>query len=160
MSQRYEDRAGCSARSRPNATGMTLIELLVAVTIVGILGAIGYPSYVDYLTRTNRNIAKTVLLQVADRQEQFFADNKTYAANLTDLGYTVNGFAVDESGTEVPVGSADRLYTVTLTNTTPVTYTANAAPQLRQATNDVKCQTLSLTHTGMRSQTGAGTDCW
>jgi type IV pilus assembly protein PilE len=140
--------------------GMTLIELLVAVAIVGILGSLAYPSYVQYMTRTKRSVGKSLLLQVADRQEQFFANNKSYAADLTALGFPANGFMVDDKGEVVADGSADRLYRITLTNTGALTYTVNAAPQLKQATDDARCQTLTLTHTGVRGQTGPSDDCW
>lgn len=139
---------------------MTLIELMVAVAIVGILASLAYPSYVQYITRTKRSVGKSLLLQVADRQEQFFANTKSYAADLTALGFPANGFMVDDEGDVVPDASPDRLYRISLTNTGPFTYTVNAAPQMKQARDDVNCQTLTLTHTGMRSQTGASTDCW
>ena len=51
-----------------------------------------------------------MLLQVADRQEQFFADNKRYATNLTQLGYVANGFMIDDQGAYVVDGDANRLY--------------------------------------------------
>lgn len=147
-------------KSSHRQSGVTLMELLVAVAIIGILSAVAYPSYTQYVTRTNRAAAQSVLLQVADRQEQFFADNKTYASDLTDLGYASNGFMVDETGAEVSTGSTDRLYSITLTNTSALTFTANAAPQLVQATRDDTCQTLTLMHTGARGQTGTGDNCW
>jgi type IV pilus assembly protein PilE len=141
-------------------SGVTLMELLVTVTIVGILGAIAYPSYTQYITRTKRAVGKSMLLQVADRQEQFFADNKRYATNLTQIGYAANGFMIDDQGAYVVDGDANRLYQVSLTNATVTTFTANAAPQLRQATQDTDCQTLTLTHRGLKGQTGPSTNCW
>jgi type IV pilus assembly protein PilE len=145
---------------RRNVAGVTLLELLVTVGIVGILAAVAYPSYLQYVIRSNRSIAKSALLQVADRQEQFFADNKRYAADLTQLRYPANGFMVNNDGTPVAAAAADRLYAISLTNTSATTFTVNAAPQLQQATKDTLCQTLTLTHTGRRGQTGASTDCW
>lgn len=147
------------ARTRRIA-GVTLIELLVAITIVGILAAIAYPSYTQYVTRANRAAAKSVLLRVADRQEQHFADNKSYAADLTQLGYGANGFMIDDQGAEVGASDPDRIYEITLTNTSATTYTAEAAPQLYQASEDTACGTLTLTHSGTRSQTGSSDDCW
>jgi type IV pilus assembly protein PilE len=147
---------------RPHArmAGVTLLELLVTVAIVGILGAIAYPSYTNYVMRTNRVVGKSLLLQVADRQEQFFADNKRYTTDLTQLGYNANGFMVDDQSAYVPDADANRLYRISLTNATATTFTANAAPQLNQATRDTNCQTLTLTHRGLKGQTGPSTDCW
>ncbi|MBN1239360.1 MAG: prepilin-type N-terminal cleavage/methylation domain-containing protein [Gammaproteobacteria bacterium] len=138
--------------------GVSLLELLVAVAIVGILGSIAYPSYVRYVVRANRAVAKTVLVQVADRQEQYFADNKRYANDLTQLGYQSNGFMVDDGGATVAAGDPNRIYQITLSNLSAVTFTASAAPQQAQASRDTECQTLTLTHTGARG--GASANCW
>ena len=147
-------------RLRRNVAGVTLLELLVVVTIVSILAAVGYPSYLQYIVKSNRAIAKAALLQVADRQEQFFADNKRYAADLTGLRYPTNGFMVNNDGGFVAATAPDRLYAISLTNTSATTFTVNAAPQLQQATGDALCGTLTLTHTGVRAQTGSSTECW
>ena len=40
-----------------NQAGMTLIELMVAVCIVGILTMIAYPNYSTYVVRSKRNLA-------------------------------------------------------------------------------------------------------
>lgn len=147
-------------RSKARLAGVSLLELMVVVAIVGILGAIAYPSYVQYITRANRSAAKSTLLQVADRQEQYFADNKRYAADLTQLGYATNGFMIDDQRAVVAAADGDRIYAISLTDTSATTYTANAAPQLSQAARDGRCQTLTLTHAGQRGQTGASDECW
>ena len=76
-----------SVQSRP-AIGFTLIELLIAVAILGILTAIAYPSYTQYLLRAGRSEATSSLLEAMERQEQFYRNNLTYTAKLTDLGYS------------------------------------------------------------------------
>jgi len=149
-----------SRRSPTALKGFTLIELLVVVAIIGLLATIGYPSYTQYIVRANRSVAKSVLLQVADRQEQFFANRKTYAANLTDLGYTANVFAVDDAGATVPIADTDSIYSLSLTNITATTFTVNAAPQHIQAARDGSCQTMTFTHAGDKDQTGAADNCW
>jgi len=158
------NRIQTTAKNSPVASsrqhGATLLEIMVVVAIIALIASIGYPSYMGYITRANRTAAKSLLLQVADRQEQFFANNKRYADDLTDLGYPANGFMINDQGAATAAAADDRVYAIRLTNTTPLTYTVNAAPEQRQATHDAQCQTLTLTHTGIRSQTGASTECW
>ena len=146
--------------AREKTRGFSLIEVLVAMTIIAILAAIAYPSYTNYVTRTKRNGAKSFLVRVADRQEQFFLDNKRYAPNLSGLGLAADVVGVSENGDELPAGDADRVYLVTLANTSATTYTVAAVPQLAQAKYDTECGTLSLTHAGQRNQSGTGTNCW
>lgn len=64
--------------------GFTLIELMVAVIIVGILAAIAYPSYRNYMVQTRRSDAMIALTQLASQQERFFTrcDPAHYAANI------------------------------------------------------------------------------
>ena len=145
---------------RNHQRGATLLEIMVVVAIIAIVASIGYPSYMGYVTRSNRTAAKSLLLQIADRQEQFFANNKRYTDDLTDLGYATNGFMINDQGALTAPAADDRVYGMFLTNATPVTYTVNAGPQLRQAGHDAQCLTMTLTHAGMRSQTGPSTDCW
>ena len=66
--------------------GVTLIELMVVAGIVALLAAIAYPSYDRYVVRSKRAVAQNALLQIADRQQQFFMDNKRYAADVTWQG--------------------------------------------------------------------------
>jgi type IV pilus assembly protein PilE len=71
--------------------GFTLIELMIAVAIVGILVAIAYPSYTNSLIKGNRANAKAFLMSVATKQQQFLLDNRAYAtkAELTAAGLAV-----------------------------------------------------------------------
>jgi len=142
------------------SSGVTLLELLIVLVIVAILGAVGYPSYLDYITRSNRAVAKGMMVMIADRQEQFFADNKRYAANLTELGFAANAFMIDDQGTAVADDDGERLYGISLTNTSATTFTVNAAPELRQATHDTQCGTLTLAQGGLRGTSGGGDRCW
>jgi type IV pilus assembly protein PilE len=71
--------------------GFTLVELLVAMAIVGIIALFAYPSYEAYIVRSNRAAAQSVLLDVAQRQQQYLLDNRSYAtwAQITAAGLTV-----------------------------------------------------------------------
>lgn len=66
--------------------GFTLIELMVVIAIVGILSAVAYPSYVSHLRKGHRADAQAYLMDLAQRQNQYFTDSRTYAADVTTLG--------------------------------------------------------------------------
>ncbi|ENM5926070.1 prepilin-type N-terminal cleavage/methylation domain-containing protein [Vibrio mimicus] len=44
--------------------GMTLIELMIAVVVVGILAAISYPSYTKYVVESYRTMAKADMAKI------------------------------------------------------------------------------------------------
>jgi type IV pilus assembly protein PilE len=140
--------------------GVTLIELLVVVAIVAFLSAIAFPSYDRYIVRTKRAVAQNVLMQVADRQQQFFMDNKRFAANLANLGFGANPFVVDDDGAATVAGDPDAVYSVTLSNVTQTTWTATAAPLNGQLSRDADCGNLSITQAGDRDSAGGGSNCW
>ena len=52
--------------------GVTLMELMIVIMIIGILAAVAYPNYRDYAARAKRNEAKAALLQIATNQERFY----------------------------------------------------------------------------------------
>ena len=140
--------------------GMTLIELMVVVAIVAIVFALAFPSYERYVVRTKRAVAQNALLQVADRQQQFFMDNKQFAANLTNLGFNANPFVVDDEGSSTVAADDDAVYSVTLSNVTQTTWTATAAPLHGQLSRDTDCGSLSITQAGTKASSGGGANCW
>lgn len=68
--------------------GVTLIEVMVVVAIVGLLAAIAIPAYDNYIRRSRRAAAFTALETVRAAQEMFRAEKGEYrngndfAANL------------------------------------------------------------------------------
>ncbi|MDH3752218.1 MAG: prepilin-type N-terminal cleavage/methylation domain-containing protein, partial [Gammaproteobacteria bacterium] len=66
--------------------GVTLLELMIVVVIIGIMAAIAYPNYREFAARAKRNEAKAMLLEVASMQERFYLQNSRYGT-LVELGF-------------------------------------------------------------------------
>ena len=69
--------------------GFTLIELMIVVAIVAILLAVALPAYQNQMIRGHRAAAKSEMLDIANRQQQFLLANRSYAATVAALGYTL-----------------------------------------------------------------------
>jgi len=67
--------------------GFTLIEIMIVVVIIGIISAIAMPSYTNYVRESRRAEAMTLISQVISAQERFYIEQRTYTADLTDLGF-------------------------------------------------------------------------
>jgi type IV pilus assembly protein PilE len=150
--------AGKSLRHRQS--GVSLLELMIVLAIVAIIASFAYPSYQQYIVNTKRTAATSTLMRVADRQQQFFMDNKRYAADLTTLGFTANPLFVADDGTSVEAGDPDSTYVVGLANVTATSFTATAAPLGAQLERDTDCGTMTLDHSGAREALNGGDDCW
>lgn len=119
--------------------GFTLIELMITVVVVGILAAIAYPSYQTYILKGNRASAQAFLMDAAQRQQQYFLDNRTYAGDIGTL------FASAPVPTEV-----SPYYNITFDppGTTPPTFKITATPKGSQNKNNEP--TLSIDQAGTK----------
>ena len=68
--------AGRAAR----ASGFTLIEIMIAIVVVGILTAIALPAYNEFVMRSRIVDGTAAMNDFRTRMEQFFQDNRTYSA--------------------------------------------------------------------------------
>ena len=146
--------------SKHYKAGFSLIELLIALAIIGILTGLALPAYQQQIVKTRRTLAKGELMAVVARQEQYFINNKQYASTLDLLGYAANPFAVDASGNDVGVSVAGRIYRIELESVSPRSFSVRAIPQLNQR-KDQHCGTLTLTSTGVKTASlGERKRCW
>ncbi len=104
--------------------GITLIELLAVIVIVGVLAAVAIPAYTSYMQRARRADGKTALEQLRAAQEMFRAERGTYSLDLTQLSTTFG----------VPTVSGD--YNVLLINTGAGAFLAEARPNTTRQSGD------------------------
>ena len=88
-SRPYVTSQSPSALPVASVAGFTLIELMVAVGIVAILAAIAYPSYLSQVKKSRRSAAEAVLMDIAQRQQQYLLDARSYAPDVPTLKATI-----------------------------------------------------------------------
>lgn len=102
--------ASAARRSR----GFTLIELMVAVAIVGILAAVAYPSYSAYVRRGKIAEATGALSVMRVNMEQWYQNNRKYS----NAGDSACGVAVPDSASftyTCALSNANQQFVVTAT---------------------------------------------
>ena len=125
--------------------GVTLMELMIVVVIIGILTAIAYPSYTQFVERAKRTEAKALLLQIAIDQERFYLQNSIFG-DMADLQF-------DE-----PQITDSEAYSVTITANDASNFSATATYQLG-GQEALKCLTFTIDGRGTKTSLPDG-DCW
>ena len=162
---------------RRRRRGFTLIELMIAVVIVGILAAIALPSYRSYVLRSNRALVRAMLVDIAAKMEVEalrtgrYPDNfNFYLADTAGSLLNEGGFYITPRGVivgdSVDAGFEDTIYEIELQN--PSTEAGAPARSFRLLASavhgqrdDTHCRSMSLSSSGLRSpQPAAGDDCW
>lgn len=143
--------------------GFTLIELMIAVAIVGILAAFAYPAYLSKVRETRRSDGQAMLMEVMQAEQRYYTLHSppTYTTTLGSggLAYPAPGGAVS---------SAKGYYSITAgtcSNGDSVTACVEltATPKGDQ-TNDTVCKNLTLDSLGNKGDSGTASDtpesCW
>ncbi|MBI1676891.1 type IV pilin protein [Shewanella sp. NKUCC05_KAH] len=123
--------------------GFTLIEVMIAVVIIGILASIAYPSYTQYIAQSARSEGLAALMRIANLQEQYYLDNKKYATDLTKL-VGANPYITEH-----------KHYSVSSSGES--SFTIKAVAQGVQASRDASCSSLTISDTGAK---GPSAECW
>src|SRR5579862_7138838 len=118
--------------------GFSLIELVVAMGIVGILAAIAIPAYTSYTKTANRTYATRAMTFDAQALERCYSQNFTYV-----------GCTPAASGT-----SPQGYYTITVAPTAN-SYTITATPLKAPQTSDSTCTSFTVNNAGTQSATPA-----
>ena len=69
---------------------------MAVVAIVAVLAMIAYPAYQSYLIRANRAEAKALLMDLAQKEQLYFNDTRTYTGTVSVLLSTIPA-RVDEN---------------------------------------------------------------
>lgn len=73
-------------RGRSGNDGFSLMELMIAVVIIGILMSFAMPGYKEYMIRANQAAVKAVLMEVSSRQEQYLMKAGSFSSSYTPAG--------------------------------------------------------------------------
>ena len=131
--------------------GVTLVELMVAVSIVAILASVAYPSYLEQVRKGRRAEAQAVLMEASQFLERFSTVNMVYHQNTAGTAV-----ALPAALTKAPKDGASKFYDVSVQSVSANAYTLQAVPA-GVHTGDA-CGTMTVTHTGVKG--AAKADCW
>ena len=155
--------------SRRRLGGFTLIELMIAVAIIGILVKLAYPAYTQSVLKSHRAEAKSALLDLASREERYFGTANQYTPSAPALGYATTATVTTSAPMAVMTGNA-AYYNLSVqvpdpgaTSTSAPTFLATATA-VNSQTRDTKCVNFTLNQAGVQGLSGGATDtpanCW
>jgi type IV pilus assembly protein PilE len=143
-----------ATRTYRRQAGWTLLELCVAFAVLALLAAIAYPAYTSSVTKGRRSDATTALLDLANRMEQYYAANNTFATATIAAGVTATDVLTSSASTQ-------GYYTLSISAQATNTYTILATRTGAQA-GDALCGNYQLTSAGAKTVSGSlpSSRCW
>ena len=132
-----------SSKGAARASGFTMIDILIAIAIVGILASIAWPAYTSAVRKGNRSAAEAHLSDIAQREQQYLLDQRSFAPDLATLGVVTPDTVVPHYTISIVVSGGP-----------PPSFTATATPVGSQAA-DLSGQALTITNTGAKGPSGA-----
>lgn len=130
--------------------GFTLLELLITIAIAGILANVAMNSYSSYAKKARRVEAKSILMEVMQREEKYYSENNTYTTNFTTLGY--NSILLSPQGNY-------KVSATTPNNGLTEGIILTASPQNGQ-TKDTECSSFILNSSGQKTTSTSNNTCW
>lgn len=135
--------------------GVTLLEMLVVLLVVGVIVGLALPSYRQHLVRVNRSEATIALYAIAAAEEKFFMRNGRYTDDLTSAAPLGLGLPLASD-------SSRYLFSVALAGDGR-TFIASATPTRHGGQDsDGECLIFSMDHRGRRAVSGSRDTafCW
>jgi type IV pilus assembly protein PilE len=137
-----------------NHKGFTLLELLMAIAVIGILAAIAIPSYQLQMQKSRRTDAMSALSALHIEMEKF-RGNCTLYPNTVGNADNCAGRTIDFSAT-----SNEGFYNLSITAATANSYTLSADPTGVQV-DDTGCDPMTIAVTASNPKgVKAPADCW
>ncbi|MEH6492137.1 type IV pilin protein [Halopseudomonas sp.] len=97
-----------------NSRGFTLVELMIAVVILGILVSIAYPAYQDHVRRTRQADAQSQIMAFGSALERYRGKHFSYdGATLAALGSELN--ANSDYVVDFDIAGGNQSYTIEAT---------------------------------------------
>jgi type IV pilus assembly protein PilE len=147
------------AARQAHQRGVTLVELLVALVIVGILTSVALPMYTRYQERSYATQAMADLGSCAQALERHYTVNFTYGGAADDGGGGAQDTGAPLAATcpavSPPRGQA--LYNITITVADATTFTLRATPINGQPAQGVGLMEIDATGLQRWDKNGNGT---